>query len=171
MNNLNIKLVVSGDIYHDEINDNNPSYDPELDNITSAFSDICDALSLQPVIKFAISGFGQDTWPLDVKTDLLCGVEELGEIVKKISMNDYNFIFDLYEQGVERTIEFSSNGNDVQVTCSTYTDWKPEPSVIVMSKDDVKKIFYELKFNFCSIAEKACPKLSSHTWFKQWSLG
>lgn len=169
MNNLNIKIGVTGDLYSDEINDHDPSYDLELDNITSLFSDICEVLSYQPGIKFIVSGFGQDLWSLDVSTDLLCGIEELGEIVKKISMDDYNFEFDLYEQGMERTLEFSPYGNGVQVICISNTDWQPEPSILFLSKDEVKKMFYELKFTFCSIAEQVCPRLSSHSWFKQWS--
>ncbi len=167
MSKLDIKLEVVGVLQRsDEVA---PVYDVELDNITSVFSDICETLSLQPNVQFIVSGFGQELWPVDVKTDLLCAVEELGEIVQKISLENYNFELDFYEQGVERKLIFESRDLEVIIKCESYTNWIPLPSSITMSKNEVKEIFYSLKFTFCSAADQACPNLINHEWFKAWS--
>ncbi len=168
MTNLVIKLEVSGILSSDIERDFTPLYDTELDNVTSVFHDICKILSEQPNIKFAISGFGQNEWPVDVKTDLMCVLEDMREIVARLSKDDYNFEFYLYEQGIERKLNFSSKDNVVDVLCTSYTDWQPNPAEIKMGKDQVKKIFIDLITAFCLAAKEVSPKVCNHQWYEDW---
>lgn len=169
MKEFRVNIEVLEELKPDVENDALREYDDENDDIRSVFCDICDVLEFNPNIKFNVSGFGQEEWPVDVGTDLLTAVEELGEIVQLISHGNFDFEFYLYEQGVERKVIFKGKDDSVQLRCESYGQWQPEYENLFMEKEAVKKIFYDLKFSFCSVAEQVCPLITSHSWFKSWS--
>lgn len=87
-------------------------------------------------------------WPFDCIFDLPGIMEDVPEIIKKVNQDDYNFKLDFYEQGVEQEIIFEDNGNDVNLTCVSRTNWRPNPRVIVMNKQDINRQFTSLYKNF-----------------------
>jgi len=168
MNGFYLKLECSGES-NSCLNDHKPDYSPEYDNINTLLSDLCDVLGDHSGLKFSVSGFGGNAWPVDVRTDLLTVVEVLNEIINRISCGAYNFDLDLYEQGMERKLFFQEVNDMIVVTCESNTAWVPSENKIEMKKEEVRKMFFDLKFSFCSIAESVCPLLTNHSWYKDWS--
>lgn len=169
MSDLVIQLQVTHPLVVDQHHDKPPIYDTEYHNVNTILSNICEILSYQQGIQFFIAGFGDDAWPVDIRTDLVCALEELNSINASISENNYHFAFELYEQGVERTLHFTEEGGLVSVMCTSDTHWQPNPVKIHLTKKDVKEMFYRLNVDFCDVATAVCPKLTSHHWLKEWS--
>ncbi|MEW5250751.1 hypothetical protein [Microbulbifer discodermiae] len=169
MEKLDIQIITKGSLSQDTEHDIPREYKPEFDNVTSIIEDICEVFSVNENIIFHVSGFGQENWPLDTRTDLLCGIEEINEILNKISLYDFNFEWDLYEQGVERTVGFKTEGAIIIATCTSHTDWQPNPKSIESEREQVKEMFHKFKFDFCNIASIVCPNIASHEWFIQWA--
>ena len=77
------------------------TYDPNDDDVRSILMDVCRAIGQRG--EFVVSGFGQNSWPVDVQTDLPVFLEQLPSAllaVSKCAMAEIDF----YEQGVERSI-------------------------------------------------------------------
>ncbi|MGE6228444.1 hypothetical protein [Paenibacillus chitinolyticus] len=91
---------------------------------------ICDIFEISGAVAFKASGFGQKDWPVDCRTDLSTVMEQVPEILKKIELNQYDFILDFYEQGMERQVAFSPDKDAIKLTCSSRTHWTPDPVFI-----------------------------------------
>jgi hypothetical protein len=77
------------------------TYDPELDNITSVLTDICEALAEEGSVRFVVDGFGQDPWPVDVRTDLPVVIEQVPAVLKALR-SGFSTSLGFYEQGIQR---------------------------------------------------------------------
>lgn len=152
------------------LNNNNPeiSYDEEFDNEVSVILDICIILQEINTVIFKVSGFGDDDWLVDCGFDLPCALEILPYIIKQISEDNYNFELDFFEQGTERTIFFKDDGNQVVLDCVSRTDWQPNPSKIIMQKEDVKSIFKNFRDDFIKCSEKICGDLLHNDFLAEW---
>ncbi|KYN78017.1 hypothetical protein A0J52_01665 [Clostridium sporogenes] len=144
------------------------SYDSELDDETSVIFDICDIFEQTKQIKFLVSGFGQDEWPVNCRFDLPGIIEELPEIINKISQEEYNFKLNFYEQGVERELIFQESGQNISLTCLSRTNWIPTPNMIEMNKEKVKRIFNDLYENFIFYSTELCPSLIKNPLLFNW---
>src|SRR5688500_7612035 len=89
-------------------------YDESLDNITSILCDVCDALQDAGEGELVVSGFGQDRWPLDIRTDLSVLLEQLPEAIRCVC-SGVEAELDFYEQGVERKLVFTPAGDSYDV--------------------------------------------------------
>jgi hypothetical protein len=88
--------------------------------------------------RFHIEGFGALEWPVDVAYDLSAFVEQLPDLIARIRSRSHAEL-DLYSQGIERTLEFTHNGELVDILCLSRTDWVPYPSTESMSRKTSKK--------------------------------
>lgn len=52
-------------------------YEDGVDDVRSILCDVCDALAGSSSADFIVSGFGQERWPVDVRTDLAVFLEQL----------------------------------------------------------------------------------------------
>lgn len=143
------------------------SYDLELDDETSVIFDICDVFE-EREIKFIVSGFGQDKWPVSCRFDLPGIIEVIPEIVNKIKLKEYNFKLDFYEQGIEREIIFNEVGNSVRLECFSRTKWSPVPSTIDMDKNELYRIFVTLYEDFISYSNIFCSNLINKALLANW---
>jgi hypothetical protein len=143
-------------------------YDNELDDGRSVIADICEIFADTEKIQFIVSGFGDRQWPVDCRFDLPVIIEQLPEIISKIKNNDFNFILDFYEQGIEREINFEGDKDSVSLECISRNSWIPEPSKIVMEKGEVNKIFNMLYEDFLSYSKILCNDLANHYLLKEW---
>lgn len=146
-------------------------YDYELDNYVSVLCDICDIFEQSGMVLFSVSGFGQDDWLTDCKYDLLSVMEQVPEIILKFKLNMYDFELFFYEQGLQRLIKFEDySEQQVQLSCTSFLPWRPNPEKIVISKTAVNKLFIDLyeKFLYCS--ERLCSNLITHSLLKTWLL-
>ncbi len=168
MNSLDIKISPLDGWEKKISTTGSTNYDSEYDDINTLLADICDALSESEVVEFLVSGFGQNNWPVDVATDMLCVVEQLNDILEKISVGRFDFYLDFYEQGMERKLEFRSLANTVEVKCFSDTTWEPNVANVCLDKAQVRDMFFNLKLTFCSVAKIVCPLFCSHSWFSEW---
>ncbi len=148
--------------------DKEANYSEEEDNVESIISDICDILQEMKVADFIVSGFGDDKWPVDVRTDLSVILSQVSEVLKAINSSK-NFVLDFFEQGVERYLSFTDKGNTFLVTCCSFrSHWEPEPNQICLDKRIFTQMIIDLKIEFCNASKMICPKLSNHPWFFNW---
>ncbi|OXM87397.1 hypothetical protein [Paenibacillus rigui] len=143
-------------------------YDQDLDDGRSVIADICKIFGSTNKIVFYVSGFGQDIWPVDCTFDLPVIVEQLPSIIKKIKQGDFNFELDFYEQGIESTIDFIDQRDNVLVVCKSRSNWKPDPINLQMEKDDVKSLILALKNKFFEFGMELCPDLINNQLLLDW---
>ena len=143
-------------------------YAPELDDIRSILSDVCDWA--EPYGRFVVGGFGQDPWPLDVRTDLLVVLEQLPEALHALS-SGAAFEIDFYEQGVERRISFSPNEDGYVASCLSYGNWRPDPSVEIIDRAALASMLTAVRDEFLRFIRLSYPSLEPHPWLRSWLQG
>ena len=143
-------------------------YDLMLDDGRSVIADICEIFHESKKIKFHVSGFGQDSWPVDCLYDLTSIIEQIPRILKDIAEDESNFILDFYEQGIERTINFNLIEDNYILTCESNTDWNPIPQVITIKKQKIEIMLEQLVKYFLEYAGALCPFLSKQPLLVEW---
>jgi hypothetical protein len=142
------------------------TYDPDLDDVRSILMDVCDAL--ESGSEFALSGFGQDVWPVDVRTDLAVFLEQMPNALCAIKERKPAEI-DFYEQGVERSIAFEPDGTKYLATCKTWsTTWQPHPSIEEISADSLEQMLLAARDEFMRALTMMAPSLANHSWIREW---
>jgi len=144
------------------------SYDDELDDERSIIYEICEVFESTGCISFYVTGFGEEKWPVDCLFDLTTVIEEVPQIINKINNDNYNFVLDFYEQGIEREIVFQEHEGKVNLQCISRTEWQPIPNTITMGKEEIKKLFCDLYNDFVYNAEYFCFDLINHFALKEW---
>ena len=143
-------------------------YDEALDDGRSVIADICETFADTNKIQFIVSGFGSNQWPVDCRFDLPVIIEQLPEIRRKILKEDFNFVLDFYEQGIERAVSFKKENDNVVLECTSRNDWVPDPCRIEMRKDNVSSIFNTLHESFLFLSQYICNDLAKNTLLKEW---
>jgi hypothetical protein len=146
------------------------AYDPDLHDVRSILSDICEALEATGRADFRIAGFGDAEWPLDVSTDLCVALEQVPHVIGRL-FSGQPCELDLYEQGVQRTLAFKPNGSLTEVTCSSMTSWQPTPTSIEMRTEGLLIQLRRVTEDFCELVRSASPSLYHHPWFDDWRHG
>ncbi|AJQ96672.1 hypothetical Protein YC6258_04640 [Gynuella sunshinyii YC6258] len=139
-------------------------YDPDLDDINSLLMRICEYMDDHGECDFEFGGFGQQSWPVDVRTDLPVFLEQLPIVLSLLSQHE-NFEIDFYEQGIERTITCSylPEKNAWISTCVSQTEWQPNPSEEVIKTED---LFTSLNTAYFVFLESILP-LKNSEWGKE----
>lgn len=143
-------------------------YDPELDDVRSMLSELCEAINGR--VGFCVSGFGQDIWPVDVETDLPVFLESLPGAIKAIKIRD-DFVVDFYEQGLQRLLNFEFRDGVYIASCSASDGWEcalDQEEVMPHPLDDMLEKFMN---EFVEIVRKFAPSVSEHPWFLEWQTG
>jgi hypothetical protein len=121
-------------------------------------------------LRFKISGFGLDEWPLDIPYDLSVFMEELpGMLNSIIHGEEHEFYF--YSQGIERTIIYSPQGELVELRCISATSWVPDPDVEIASFDALVAMLKELAIDFGKAITAAGGAISETEPFRSWVAG
>ena len=141
-------------------------YDPELDDIRSVLSDVCHAVESQG--KFAISGFGQECWPVDFGTDLVVLLEQLPSLINAIYSRS-SATLDLYEQGIERTLTFKPVADRYEVTCASRSEWQPNPKTESVSVEELERMLLKIRHEFLRLVRDIAPDLAEHPWLHEWA--
>jgi hypothetical protein len=143
--------------------------DPDdLDSETAALIEVCSALASIEGVEFIVSGFGQKRWPVDVETDLAVFLEQLPEVMSWLRSPSGTTEIDFYEQGVERILYFFAVPGAVGIRCESKTQWRPNPSEIVMSREVVVTMLTDVRDNFIAAAKRFCPTISRDAMFRAW---
>lgn len=165
---LTLRLQVLGNLVHFSQLDREPNYDYQYDNVVSILMDLCDVLEETGIFQFHVSGFGQERWPVDVRTDLSTILEQLPPILHSIACANYPFELDFYEQGIERLLFFEKADSLIKVTCYSGTLWKPTPPAFLMKESDIVSQLYNLRDSFIEAVKIVCPKLATSELFARW---
>lgn len=112
---------------------------------------------------FKTGGFGQDDWGFDVGYDMSSFVEELPALIDGVRSRQDVEIY-LYPQGVERTLHFSTDDSLVSIRCESETDWRPEPEVEEIDREE----FVAMLRAFAESLVVTAPKVAHEAPFEQW---
>jgi hypothetical protein len=141
------------------------AYDPALEDVTSILADLCDAA--EGVAEFEVRGFGQERWPVDVRTDLLVFLEQLPAVLCAVKAGVATEI-DFYEQGIERTISLVPVGNLYRATCVSRTTWQPDPAVEDVGRGALEGMLTRVLSRAMVLMERVSPELVQHAWVRAW---
>ncbi len=140
-------------------------YDLRDDDVRSILVDACDAL--EGHADFLISGFGQERWPVEVRTDLAVLLEQLPDVLKAVRIGEDAEI-DMYEQGIERTLELEPQTEGYLVRCTSRTDWRPVPEVEAIGSGQLEAMLLGVRDAFLAALERLAPMLRRHPWIIDW---
>ncbi|MCE3202047.1 hypothetical protein K3T49_20735 [Paenibacillus sonchi] len=143
-------------------------FEIELDDVVAVLISICEIFESSQIVSFLISGFGQEKWPVDCRTDLATIIEQIPNILEKIRAGKFSFQLDFYEQGIERQLSFEEDNSLVKVTCVSRTNWMPNPSAIFIERHEVLSMFESLYRNFLEYSEVLCIELAKNPLLKDW---
>ncbi|WP_442602925.1 hypothetical protein [Paenibacillus sp. KN14-4R] len=143
-------------------------YELELDDVVAIIISICEVFESSEIVSFFVSGFGQEKWPVDCRTDLATIIEQIPNVLEKIRKGKYSFQLDFYEQGIERQLLFEEDSSLVKVTCVSRTNWIPNPSTIHMERDEVLTMFESLYKNFLEYSQVLCIDLTKNPLMADW---
>jgi len=137
-------------------------------DVLSALETLCSSLEESGCAEFMVSGFGQEKWPVDVRTDLLTVLEQLPSIVEALRLGANEFELDFFEQGVQRRVTFESGGDELSATCYSGTDWQPNPRTIHVHPSEIRKLISSLRDNFLHHAATRCPSSAGWPALDEW---
>lgn len=168
-----IELMVQGDLpavprtpYLEARHDVPLSPHDELVHVLSAQ---CRALAATGGVSFLVGGFGQDRWPVDAETDLAVVLEQLPGVLAGLRREGEPFQLNFYEQGIERYLTGTRQGNEVGVVCmSMALRWTADPSVEIVRLSEAEKMFHELRDRYSVTIDRVCPWLAHVPAFKRW---
>jgi hypothetical protein len=144
------------------------NYEYESDDIDTLIQEICQICEENDIVNFQVRGFGQDNWPVDVAVDLASILEQLPEVICSISEEHYPFYLDFYEQGIQRRINFEKYDDFVKITCYSGTSWVPNPTSMLVTKEDMLSQFLNLKNSFIQAVKIINPKLLNGKLSTSW---
>lgn len=154
-----IKVSVEDDILNSDV---------ELDDVVAVIMSIGEVFESSGMVKFVVSGFGQEKWPVDCRTDLSTIIEQIPDILEKVNKGTYSFQLDFYEQGIERKLVFEGEGGLVRVTCLSRTNWIPIPQTILIDKVQISTMFKDLYNNFLEYSSVLCADLAKNPLLEEW---
>ena len=140
-------------------------YNPEVDDIRSILADICQFID--NICHFKISGFGQNSWPVTMNTDLPVLLEQLPKVLKAVSLGNSTEIA-FYEQGIERIIVLHSIEDFYELSCLSQTNWQPDPKVEHINTINLIEMIANFLEKFTHLVCSIAPQLAKHQWFKDW---
>lgn len=161
---IELKELKGNKIIFESLKFNDLDEDYDIDCI---LLDICERLDNLKKVKFVISGFGDEEWNVDCKADLPCILEQMEEILNGV-VYKHNFTIDLYEQGMEREIEFEFKDENVTLTCKSYVGNLPPELLIFVPDDKLYKIFLEFFNDFIKCIEIFLPEYLDNGIFIEW---
>lgn len=146
----------------------NRTYDSDKDDVRSILKDFCQAIGKRG--EFLVSGFGQESWPVSVETDLPVFLEQLPFVLGAIDEGAATEIA-FYEQGIESFISLEPTDGKYVATCVSGTNWKPHPMMEEMDREKLGEMLRTVREEFIRAFSEAAPDLFEHPWVQQWLKG
>lgn len=144
------------------------NYDDELDDVRSILMNICDILEDTSAAKFVVSGFGQASWPVDVRTDLAVLLEQIPNAISSIDLGA-PLTLDFYEQGLERKIHFTPQGETYSARCESWTAWRPDPAIETIGTSHLREMLSNIREGLMNFLSIKAPRVAAHPWIRAWS--
>lgn len=136
------------------------------ESIDSILIYICSLLGEK--LRFQISGFGQDRWPVYSDTDTADVLSQLPNILE--STKKFLFFEVVFsEQALSRRLEFYPNGdNSYIVKCLSWGSWVANPVEEMIGRQMLFNSFFELFSTFVEGLDEVCPQTLNNYWIQQW---
>jgi hypothetical protein len=136
------------------------------ESIDSILIYICSLLGEK--LRFQISGFGQDRWPVCSDTDIADVLSQLPNILE--STKKFLFFEVVFsEQALSRRLEFYPNGdNSYIVKCLSWGSWVANPVEETIGRQMLFNSFFELFSTFAEGLGEVCPQTLNNYWIQQW---
>lgn len=161
--NIDLKAFVV-----EQLTDESLRYSDEDDDIRSILRDVCARLGER--LTFSVSGFGQVVWPVDVSTDLPILMEQLPSALNALAEGRPAQI-DFYEQGLERSLTLSVEGDTCLVNCRSWSIWQPDPAQETLELRQLREMLANVLATFLRSMEVALPSVRLHPWILTWEEG
>lgn len=152
------------------ISDNaaNQQFDDSADDVSGLLAWLCIYFANQNSNNFVISGFGQDAWPVDVRTELAIFLEQLPNSIDAVNNQDSQFEISFYEQGFERTLNFELKREKYLVSCTSFDQWQPDPAVETIDGELLMGMFIQIGEEVLKGCEQVDPSLLNHPLMREW---
>jgi hypothetical protein len=130
----------------------------------------CKLLHKSNHLEFRVSGFGSDSWGLDISTDFMIIVEQLPRLFEWIDGGGQGaFNLDFYEQGVELRVIFSLTDNQVQINCESLDKGEINPITEFCEFREFNIMFSKVLMKFITEAKSILfPMLENNRCFDDW---
>ncbi|NED44980.1 hypothetical protein G3I65_34185 [Amycolatopsis sp. SID8362] len=132
----------------------------------SVVMDLCVVLDDSDCV-FEIGGFGQSEWPVDVRYDLSTFMEQLPEALERIR-SGFPAEIDLYGQGIERSLRFEVDGDFVNVSCVSRTNWIPDPDIETIDLSKLLAMLESISVEFAESLRLIWPRAAAVAPFVNW---
>lgn len=139
----------------------------ELNDLESVLQIIC--RKLEGRTKFVVNAFDVTDWPVDVRADFSVFLEQAPKMLEfLISDTKRSFVLDFYEQGIERELTFTYEGDTVVITCKSRIAWRPNREKILLSRRKLGRLLIDVFANFEDVVNKFCPDAAQNVMFRDW---
>jgi hypothetical protein len=146
------------------------TYDPEFDDFTSIITDVCEELESEGAT-FSVGGFGQERWPVDVRTDLALLVEQLPVTIRRLKAGIPCHL-GFWEQGVQRILQITYTDAEARIECQSMLGrWQPSPATITMPTSQLVEMLARVLDTFVEKMGEYRPALLMHAWIRDWLDG
>lgn len=144
-------------------------YDDELDDVRSVLRDIC--LSLHQAGGVAFHVTAGSPIAVSVRRDLCVAMEQFVDVLQGLNKRIATRL-DLYEQGVEERLIFTSeNEREVLVERRPLVDTAPAPTIKVhVQRANLLDMLCTLATCFLVGARARCPTRAQHHLFTSWAV-
>jgi len=138
--------------------------------IDGLLDSLCDYLGEIKGIEFQVNWAGEH-WPVDIVTDLPVVLEQLPDLVYGLSHEKLmGGVLDFYEQGIQRLIEFTCQGELVKLECRSYSErWEPPLAICLMPRELVKARLQRIADTFISVVQRFAPGCVETKAFSDWA--
>ncbi|GAA4688969.1 hypothetical protein APR04_002977 [Promicromonospora umidemergens] len=133
----------------------------------SLVMELCQVLAKTEGARFILSGFGREPWPMSVDYDMSVFLEQLPDLLENLESGDL-FGLDMYSQGTETELEFSPDGDELTIRCSSRTAWVPDPATERLGHGPLLQMLRKLAADFALGARTVDPALAAIEPFEQW---
>lgn len=135
------------------------SYSPEKRKV---IWEMCRVMNKTNDIDFYIKGISYEDrmtgLQLSIDWDLAALLEQLPNVLRKISNNDHNYRIDFYEQGSEFYLQFNSDNSEVVDV--TYNSYRGDVTCSTTStRSELSSMFKKIYKEFIFLSQKICGYL------------
>ena len=117
-----------------------------------------------------VGGFGDASWPVDVQYDLSIVLQQLPEVIGSLRASRPTTL-GFYGQGVERMVDISPIGGDLDLACRSGTDWQPQPREERVSPIELESMLVRLASSFASAVSVVSPGFGRSSPLPAWRSG
>ncbi len=132
--------------------------DEEIEDLMSLAIAVCPVLD-DLGARFVAGGFGDDRWPVDVRTDLSTVVPQLPGLLDALATGAAGEL-DFYEQGIERSVSFLPHGDAVELRCTSHGAWRPPEPVERGGLAETRAMLAGLAAGFSAEVARLFPDLA-----------